>query len=119
MLDEGVRVRELNAEDLDWHKRTGVPPYVAKVCVDVTIRRVSDGVERKHIDESGFGQHTGESVDDVLDAVSYMWRHGNYGCDCNRYLMFQRAADEDESGIVCGHGKYTVVAPAWLTGETR
>ncbi len=113
-MREDVRVRELNAEDLDWHKRTGVAPYVARVCVDVTLRRLSDGLERKHVDESGFGQSADEDVEDVLQAAVYMWTDGNYGCDCNRYLMFQRAADEDESDIKCGHGRYMVVAPAWL-----
>ena len=39
---------------------------------------------------------------------TYIWEDGNFKCDCNRYLFFQRAKDEaekDEDGP-CYHEKY-------------
>lgn len=56
----------------------------------------------------------------VLDGqpCDFMWSEGNYACDCNRHLFFQRAAnpgwtDEDEKAWgaqtdVCTHLLYSV-----------
>lgn len=45
-------------------------------------------------------------------AILYMWENGSYGCDCNRYLFFERAGGGDpdisDAVILCGHGKYEV-----------
>ena len=83
------------------------------VYVDVTIRRVADGVERVHAARAY--AKTGP-IEDALDSVAFMWSaDGNYGCDCNRYLFFQRAAGEPESDDrPCGDVAYRVVAPDWL-----
>jgi hypothetical protein len=37
------------------------------------------------------------------------WTEGNYSCDCNRKLFFQRAGNEKEDAIVeCSHDKFSV-----------
>ena len=41
----------------------------------------------------------------------FMFRDGNYSCDCNRELFFQRAAGEAETdldAVVCGEGRYVI-----------
>ena len=38
----------------------------------------------------------------------FIWRDGNYSCDCNRHLFFQRAKGENEDDAECGEEKYSV-----------
>jgi hypothetical protein len=40
----------------------------------------------------------------------FNWEENNYSCDCNRYLFFQRANNEDEidEDSICGDDKYSV-----------
>lgn len=40
----------------------------------------------------------------------YLWTDGNYSCDCNRYLFFQRADGKTPSlgKAKCGEGRYLV-----------
>jgi len=38
----------------------------------------------------------------------FIWKDGNFSCDCNRHLFFQRAIGEEESDIECSEGKYSV-----------
>jgi len=39
----------------------------------------------------------------------YIWSEGNFSCDCNRYLFFQRALNMDEDGeSPCGDDRYTI-----------
>lgn len=64
----------------------------------VLIRRNSDGLVRRR-----------EMKWDWKDSDYYWWTEGNFGCDCNRHLEFQRAADEDEDGDDCGETRYTVL----------
>ena len=47
----------------------------------------------------------------------YIWRDGNYSCDCNRSLFFNRAAGvEPEDSDDCGHEKYSVNVKNKVTG---
>lgn len=45
----------------------------------------------------------------------FLWSHGgNYGCDCNRYLFFERAGGiepdmDDKESRPCGDTRYTVL----------
>ena len=43
--------------------------------------------------------------------TEWAWTEGNYGCDCNRHLEFERAIgntpDFDEA--ICGDDKYSVL----------
>ena len=101
-------------------KVNGVPNPVgtstASVFVNLRLRRTSDALEVDVIDDVGY------PADDVhdLDGVRFMWSDGNYGCDCNRHLYFERALGNDpELGRVCSRRMYRVVAPDWLAEVAR
>lgn len=69
---------------------------------------------------------TGEERDCQLDipwynagGSSWWWSEGNYGCDCNRCLEFERAGgneligevgDYEDAPCPCGHGGYLIVS---------
>lgn len=42
---------------------------------------------------------------------TFDWTEGNWSCDCNREIEFHRAigVEIDQSPLVCGHGRFTVV----------
>ena len=44
------------------------------------------------------------------DPSVFNWEENNYSCDCNRYLFFQRAANEEEvdGEDICGEERYRV-----------
>lgn len=48
----------------------------------------------------------------------FMWTEGNYGCDCNRHLFFERAKgrepDDDECG--CGETRYAAICAEMSDG---
>lgn len=68
---------------------------------DVLIRRNSDGEIRRR------------TLTDLewIDADIYWWTDGSFGCDCNRFLEFERAAggDPELETAVCGNSAYTVL----------
>lgn len=71
--------------------------------INVTIQRNSDKLWRSL---------TMQWDDKHADGIAYMWRDGNYSCDCNRQLFFNEAdgvttSDED---VECGEGAYTVIS---------
>jgi hypothetical protein len=43
-----------------------------------------------------------------------MWLEGNYACDCNRHLFFERGAGNDpevcDPDFPCGEGRYVLVS---------
>jgi hypothetical protein len=44
------------------------------------------------------------------EACEYMWTDGNYGCDCNRHLFFERSAGrEPDEDRPCGDSKYSAL----------
>lgn len=60
---------------------------------------------------------SGEEVSFVEDHVSelsalWMWQDGNYSCDCNRELFFERAKgkDPDLDEVWCSEGRFEVVS---------
>lgn len=63
----------------------------------VEIRRNADGVIRAYRDPYEW-------------QGDYIWADGNYSCDCNRYLFFQRAIEppEQEGDCECGNGSFSV-----------
>lgn len=74
------------------------------VCdVDVYIRRVSTGEVRVHKDR-------GMADIDVPGEIStYIWRDGNYGCDCNRSDFWHDAGGtSDEDTAPCGCDLYRI-----------
>lgn len=38
----------------------------------------------------------------------FIWREGNYSCDCNRELFFRRLGGEEEGDPDCGDERYSV-----------
>lgn len=68
---------------------------------EVTIKDTATGEERIYV---GSG--------DWDDAEDYLWNEGNYACDCNRGLFFQRVKDPDFSGhLECGDSRYEIKTP--------
>lgn len=70
--------------------------------IRVCIRKVETGEVRCFADTGWFKD--GEFSD-------FIWDEGNYSCDCNRLLLFVRAAGEpepDHSDIECSEGKFRV-----------
>lgn len=67
--------------------------------LNVTIRKNDTGETRAYQSEHDC---TGEHAD-------YIWSEGNYACDCNRSLFFQRAGGvvAPESGQ-CGSDAYSI-----------
>lgn len=50
---------------------------------------------------------------DWYDHSEFFWTDGNFGCDCNRSLVFQCGAEEgdaDEPEADCGVGEFRVVS---------
>ena len=41
----------------------------------------------------------------------YLWREGDYSCDCNRHLFFEEACghDVDFDDHACGEGEYAAI----------
>jgi hypothetical protein len=70
--------------------------------VDVHIRKNATGEIRIHKDETEW---------DDYGNMSSMYEQGNYSCDCNLELFFERAADKDVpwSARECGHDRFTVL----------
>lgn len=87
--------------------RVYVPDFEAHrsslwVCEGVRIRDNATGEVRPY---------EGHTIVDAYGETpsDFMWADGNYSCDCNRRLFFRRAGGEDdEDGIVCGDGAYSV-----------
>ena len=50
---------------------------------------------------------TGETryVDFSFEYLDYMWEEGNYSCDCNREMFFERAGGK-EVDATCSEGRY-------------
>ena len=48
----------------------------------------------------------------------FMWTEGNYACDCNRHLFFERSKGQEPEDAECGEKRYTAVC-AELPDGTR
>lgn len=67
--------------------------------VTVRIRRTADG---KTV-EYGDSLYTTPDYDGL-----FVWTDGNYQCDCNRHLFFQRSLGLEDDDGPCSDGKYQV-----------
>jgi len=68
--------------------------------INVTILDSVTGEQRSYQDDFVWSQ-------DPDDFSEYIWSDGNYSCDCNRGLFFERAAGIPYSGeTVCGQSRY-------------
>ena len=76
----------------------------------VAIRRNSDGeIRLRDID-----------FDNWEDSDLYWWTEGNFGCDRNRHLEFERAGghDPDWNDGECGDSAYSVLYALLPNGDT-
>jgi len=81
------------------------------VNVTIKITRTTDGssVEFKH------SLYQTDDYDGI-----YLWRDGNYSCDCNRYLFFERAKGTSEEEIDAndsGRCSGTLYRVDWIKDE--
>jgi hypothetical protein len=46
------------------------------------------------------------------DGIWYQWQEGNYSCDCNRKIFFEKAKGTSswDYDTPCGDGRYRIVA---------
>ena len=52
------------------------------------------------------------------EATIYQWLVGNYACDCNRHLFFERAAGGVPGyEFLCGEKRYTAIFAKLDSGE--
>jgi hypothetical protein len=50
-----------------------------------------------------------DDPDNLGEFADFIWREGNYSCDCNRADFFAEAKREtEEVDHPCGHGRYVV-----------
>lgn len=66
--------------------------------IDIHLRRVVDGEVRLVREEAYPGWE-------------FMWSDGNYGCDCNRQLMFDQISGGEPTpheGGMCGHERFAI-----------
>lgn len=71
------------------------------IVISVDIRNNETGVVRRTADTL--------LLDDGEQQPSlYIWEEGSYSCDCNRALLFARAAGEPEPDLTCSGGRYSV-----------
>jgi hypothetical protein len=87
-----------------WIRTRKPPPHDKQdwVKIHVFLRRNADGVVRIY-------ETDGLLDDDDATFHDYVWEEGSFSCDCNRYLFFQRAAQEPEADDrPCGDSEYTV-----------
>jgi hypothetical protein len=56
-----------------------------------------------------------------LESSEFGWTEGNYSCDCNRRLFFERAGggDPDLDETRCGDRAYTVIKVIFPDGTER
>lgn len=74
------------------------------------IRKNDAGEVRRYpFDESG------EEDQDLPS--TYLWEEGNYACDCNRELFFERSKGVEIDNEKCSHNRFAVNLENAETGE--
>lgn len=92
--DEGDPTRSLDAR-----KMSAKPAWV-KHTAAIHLRKNASGEVRIVKDGSSF----------PYENHDYMWTEGNYSCDCNRHLFFERAVGrEPDEDVPCGDSLYTAL----------
>ena len=60
-----------------------------------------------HIKKTTTGETREHLIEDYDDS-NFIWEDGNYACDCNRELFFERACGKEPDDVNCGSKKYLV-----------
>jgi hypothetical protein len=84
------------------------PDEVRYPSYDVEIRNNETGETRTYHNDLGWGE-----------ATEFIWTEGNYACDCNRHLFFERSngGTPDVMSGECGDSKYTVIEAIFPDGK--
>lgn len=123
----GMRLAPLSDSDRRWCEATK-HTAIGRVEFDVVIKRVADGVERKHTDSRLLllGPNGDKTLAEVAGHAAFWWRDGNGSCDCNRHISFEGSvidvagtelASVEPDDTRCGDGAYAVISPAWMADE--
>ena len=76
--------------------------------IDVAIKQVATGKVVRYSDDS-WKRERYRDIDHAYDCVNFMFTDGNYGCDCNRELLFYRNGEGVEpEDVECGRDAYLV-----------
>lgn len=68
----------------------------------VEVRHNPTGEIRSFDYESSYRITSSSGYDD------YIWTEGNYSCDCNRALFFERAIGNGDPDVPCSSGVYSL-----------
>ena len=85
----------------------------------IHIKEVSTGTVVSFLDNVSC-EHQGWSQPEFSETSNpYIWSEGNFSCDCNRYIFFQRelGREEQDSGLECGETRFRVNIENPITGE--
>jgi hypothetical protein len=63
-----------------------------------------------HIQDTSTGET--RTYNDKCPWSEYMWTDGNFGCDCNRHLFFERAIGNEPDDAECGETRYLISVPS-------
>lgn len=74
----------------------------------ITIRKNSTGEVRTVPCGLGWYEHS-----------LFFWTDGNFGCDCNRHLVWLGLVNRSDEELKCGHTEYTVVKATFPDGTEQ
>lgn len=72
----------------------------------VSLTRLSDRQKVEFTEDFTVHDDTNNDWSDWLSTVVFLWEDGNYSCNCNRFLFFERALGKTEAevGALDRHG---------------
>lgn len=79
--------------------------------IDVEITLLESGEVVKYSEKYVYEDSKEPEGCSAEEVINFMWGEGNYACDCNRHLFFERAKEEEDDdswGTLCGNSRYTV-----------
>lgn len=65
----------------------------------VSLTRCRDGRTVEFTEDFTVHDDTVDDWSDWMSTVIFLWEDGNYSCNCNRYLFFERALGKSEDEI--------------------
>ena len=68
----------------------------------IEITDTATGEMRVYVDDFGFD-------DDPASGNEFCWSEGNFSCDCNRELFFERANGNEPDETECGDDRFRVL----------
>jgi len=65
----------------------------------VSLIRIRDGQKVEFTENFDVHDDTCDDWSDWISTVIFLWEDGNYSCNCNRFLFFERALGKTEAEI--------------------